>query len=204
MLSLCFSWSPQGLTVWVQAQPHAVSRLHVTCENFNDDAGSTFPHTVQLYCVSLCQTSNMWQILRNSTVIFGRLCYSPLAFKPVLQIHWSVSRRTSQNSWQREVDVCTPRALHAGCKIRCVCVCASGMEKQKKRRARPCANEEGEVGVSNPVPAWNCWHLCFFSLHYVTGAVLRWISYKSPMQHIQHATSSLTSLIMDEEIVIQE
>lgn len=44
----------------------------------------------------------------------------------------------------------------------------------------------------------------FFPLHYVTGAVLRWISYKSPMQHIQHATSSLTSLIMDEEIVIQE
>lgn len=43
-----------------------------------------------------------------------------------------------------------------------------------------------------------------FSLHYVTEAVLRWISYKSPMQHIQHATSSLTSLIMDEEIVIQE
>lgn len=36
----------------------------------------------------------------------------------------------------------------------------------------------------------------------MTEAVLRWISYKSPMQHIQHVTSSLTSLIMDEEVVI--
>lgn len=47
-------------------------------------------------------------------------------------------------------------------------------------------------------------HTSAAPLHYVTGAVLRWISHKSPMQHIQHATSSLTSLIMDEEIVIQE
>lgn len=77
-----------------------------------------------------------------------------------------------------------------------------GRECGKKGGARPLVNEE--VGVSNPVPVWNCWHLCFFSLHYVTGPVLRWISCKSPMQHIQHATSSLTSLIMDEEIVIQE
>lgn len=90
----------------------------------------------------------------------------------------------------------------------CVSVCAgvsmqaAWKRERKWERGRVC--EEREVVVSNPVPVWNCWHLCFFSLHYVTGAVLRWISYKSPMQHIQHATSSLTSLIMDEEIVIQE
>lgn len=33
-----------------------------------------------------------------------------------------------------------------------VCVCVSGVEEQKKGRARPCVNEEGELGVSNPVP----------------------------------------------------
>lgn len=126
----------QGLTVWVQAQPHAVSRLHVTCENFNDDAGSPSPHTVQLYYTSLCQTSNMWQILRNSIVIFGGLRHSPLASKPVLQIHWSVSRGTTQNRWQKEVDVCTPRALHAGCKIWCVCACVQVAWKSKRKGER--------------------------------------------------------------------
>lgn len=72
----------------------------------------------------------------------------------------------------------------AGCLIQSQCetvdICAS--------RSRP------------PPPT----HTSAAPLHYVTGAVLRWISHKSPMQHIQHATSSLTSLIMDEEIVIQE
>lgn len=33
-----------------------------------------------------------------------------------------------------------------------VAACASGVEERKKERARPCVNEEGEVGVSNPVP----------------------------------------------------
>ncbi len=40
-----------------------------------------------------------------------------------------------------------------------------------------------------------------FFLHYVPVPVFCWISPKSPMQHIQHATT-LTSSIMDEDIVI--
>lgn len=62
--------------------------------------------------------------------------------------------------------------------------------------------ETVDICASQPLPPPT--HTSTALLHYVTGAVLRWISHKSPMQHIQHATSSLTSLIMDEEIVIQE
>lgn len=43
-----------------------------------------------------------------------------------------------------------------------------------------------------------------FFYHYVTGPVLCWIRHKSPMQHIWHVTSSLTSLIMYEGNVIHD
>ena len=105
--------------------------------------------------------------------------------------------------------MCTLITLRGRCEI-CVCVCVcvcrgfcvSGEEEKEEGGARLCVHaEDGGVYSS---PSVKLLTFVLFSLHYVTGAVLRWISYKSPMQHIQHATSSLTSLIMDEEIVIQE